>query len=59
MGDTKDLNIFTQVPIPQKFGRIEKIATGANHNFIICEKNKFYACGYNSYDQLGINSTKN
>ena len=45
MGDNKDLNVFTKVPIPEKFGKIEKIASGGNHNFIICEKKKLYACG--------------
>lgn len=34
--------------------KIEEIAAGSHHSFILTEKNKLFSCGYNKYSALGL-----
>ena len=57
LGDTKDRNEWTEVPVPQGFN-VEKVSAGSYYSFLKGKgkdgKNMLYACGRNDSGQLGL-----
>ena len=56
LGDTTNRNTFTQVTTNIN-NDVEYVVCGDNHTMIVKKDGSLWACGWNTYGQLGINSS--
>jgi alpha-tubulin suppressor-like RCC1 family protein len=59
LGNLDKINTFTKVSILHDDYKVAKLVAGNNHTMILTENGKVFACGNNTYGQLGLEDTEN